>query len=285
MKQIKFYLTLTFTLISLGAISQNAESNLPDDKDWKLVWNDEFEGNTLDTTKWGFRLSIMQTRHNTWTDDAYEFDGEGNLLMKAYEKNGEYFTSQLQTGSNYLDNPGEQYGKTALKWPIANLETPKFLHKYGYYEIRCKLPKQEGWWVAFWLQSPTIGSTLDPLDSGVEIDIMENFKRNGEISQNIHWNGYGKNHEHAGSGYLDLKLNDNKFHTYGVDWSPMGYVFYVDGKESWRVNGPVSHREQFILISGECEGYREGAASSTIKKAVLPDYFVIDYVRVFDASF
>jgi beta-glucanase (GH16 family) len=38
------------------------------------------------------------------------------------------------------------------------------MHKYGYYEIRCKLPKQPGWWAAFWLQSPTIGSTLDPAD-------------------------------------------------------------------------------------------------------------------------
>ena len=128
----------------------------------------------------------MQTRHKTWTDDAYEFDGKGNLLMKVYEKDGDYFTSQLQTGSNFMDRPGNQYGSSKLTWPIAKLETPKFLHKYGYYEIRCKLPTEEGWWAAFWLQSPTIGATLDPLESGVEVDIMENFRRNGTISQNIH---------------------------------------------------------------------------------------------------
>lgn len=258
------------------------QSQLPDGKNWKLVWNDEFDGRVLDTTKWGFRLHIMQTRHHTWTDDAYEFDGKGNLMLKAYEKDGEYYTSQLQTGSNFMDRPGNQYGSSSLTWPISKLETPRFVHKYGYYEIRCKLPTQEGWWVAFWLQSPSIGSTLDPLDSGVEIDIMENFKREDVISQNIHWNGYGEDHKHEGSGEIPLSPSDDGFHTYGVDWSPTGYIFYADGKETWRVSGPVSHREQFVLISAECDGYRNGSASPILQKAVLPDFFIVDYVRVYD---
>lgn len=280
----KYGIVLIFALCisSLFSNAQQVESDLPTDKKWKLVWNDEFNGNTLDTTKWGFRLHIMQTRHTTWTDDAYEFDGKGNLLLKVYEKDGEYFTSQLQTGSNFMDRPGDQYAGSKLTCPIANLQTAKYLHKYGYYEIRCKMPTQEGWWVAFWLQSPTIGATLDPLDSGVEIDIMENFTRNGTVSHNIHWDGYGKNHKHAGSGKLSMTLNDGKFHTYGVDWSSTGYIFYVDGKETWRVAGPVSHREQFILVSAECNGYRNGAASPVLKEVKLPDYFIVDYIRVFD---
>ncbi|WP_276169061.1 glycoside hydrolase family 16 protein [Zobellia alginiliquefaciens] len=274
--------TIIMNMVNIQMSFAQSTNHLPKDKTWKLVWNDEFNGKELDTTKWGFRLHIMQTRHITWTDDAYKLDGKGSLLMKAYKNEGEYHTTQLQTGSNFMDRPGNQYGKTELTWPIANLKSPKFLHKYGYYEIRCKLPTQEGWWVAFWLQSPTIGSSLDPLASGVEIDIMENFKRNGTISQNIHWNGYGENHEHEGSGEMKMGLNDNEFHTYGVDWSPTGYVFYVDGKETWRISGPVSHTEQFILVSAECNGYREGAASPILKEAILPDYFEVDYVRVYD---
>ncbi|SFC16716.1 Beta-glucanase, GH16 family [Parapedobacter composti] len=284
MKKASIVVTLT-TLLYNGYAQTGQpgiESDLPKGKKWKLVWHDEFDGNELDTTKWGFRLHIMQTRHSTWTDDAYELDGEGRLLLKLYEKDGHYFTSQLQTGSNYMDRPGDQYGKSKLTWPIAQLETPKFVHRYGYYEIRCKLPTQEGWWAAFWLQSPIIGSSLDPLEAGVEIDIMENFQRKGGISQNLHWNGYGKDHQHIGSGNLDLDANDGEFHTYGVDWSPSGYVFYMDGKETWRVPGPVSHREQFILISAEANGYRNGAPASILRKANLPDYFVVDYVRVYD---
>jgi len=56
----------------------------------------------------------------------------------------------------------------------------------------------------------------------------------------------------------------------------------MDGKETWRVPGPVSHREQFILISAEANGYRNGAPASILRKANLPDYFVVDYVRVYD---
>lgn len=47
--------------------------------------------------------------------------------------------------------------------------------------------------------------------------------------------------------------------------------------------GPVSETEQFILISTECHGYREkGKYDPLLDKAVLPDYFEIDHVRVFD---
>ena len=41
--------------------------------------------------------------------------------------------------------------------------------------------------------------------------------------------------------------------------------------------------EKFILISTECHGYREkGKYDPLLDKAVLPDYFEIDHVRVFD---
>ncbi len=257
-------------------------SQLPEGSKWKLFWHDEFDGTELDTNKWDYRLHLMQIRHHTWTDQGAELDGKGNLLLKLYKKDGHYYSSQLQTGRNYMDRPGDQYGNSKFVWPIAEIEPPKFIHKYGYYEIRCKLPTQEGWWAAFWLQSPEIGSTLDPAESGVEIDIMENFTRDGIISHNIHWNGYGKNHEGATSGKKKLQPTEDGFHTFGLQWSPEGYTFYVDGKVSWEIEGPVSHREQFILISTECNGYRYGGPAPELNKAVLPDYFVVDYIRVYD---
>lgn len=157
------------------------------------------------------------------------------------------------------------------------------MHKYGFYEIRCKLPEQPGWWAAFWLQSPCIGSPLNPEESGVEVDIMENFSRDGIVSHNNHWNGYGADHKSAGSGERKLKETPDGFHVFGLDWSPDGYTYYIDGEESWHCDGPVSHREQFILVSTECMGYRDGDEPSLeLKEAVLPDYFIVDYVRVFD---
>ena len=68
-----------------------------------------------------------------------------------------------------------------------------------------------------------------------------------------------------------------------MDWSKDGYVFYCDGRETARSTGPVSRVEQFILLTTECMGYRDGGPSEDLKKAVLPDCFTVDYVRVFDA--
>lgn len=227
----------------------------------------------------------------TWTEDAAELDGKGNLLMKICEKDSDYYTSQLQTGSNFMDRPADSKFSKRLKWPIGKLVPPKFVHKYGYYEIRCKLPTQPGWWAAFWLQSPCNGASLDPRDSGVEIDIMENFSRDGTVNHALHWNGCGADlQSKAGWAYHPSKRTDlfkpgalqGGYHTYGVDWSRKGYVFYVDGKETWRVDGPVSDREQFILVTAECMGYRNGKPTTVLKKAKLPDYFIVDYVRVFD---
>jgi beta-glucanase (GH16 family) len=181
----------------------------------------------------------------------------------------------------YLDRPGARYTKS-LTWPIAKIEPPKFAHKHGYYEIRCQLPKQPGYWAAFWIQSPNIGSTLDPRQSSVEIDIMENFTRHGDVFHNVHWNGYGPDHQWKGRGRLTPAGISEGFHTFGVDWSAKEYVFYVDGKVTWRFRGPVSDRKEFILLSTECNGYRAGGPAPELKRAKLPDYFVVDYVRVFD---
>ena len=263
--------------------SNYIESQLPAGKKWKMVWNDEFDGVTLDTTKWGYRLYYWQTRHETLTKDGASLDGKGNLLLKVYEKDGKFYSSTLQTGSMYLDQPGVRKGKNTEAWPIGKLETPKFAHRFGYYEIRCKLPtKSEGWWPAFWIQSPCIGSTLDPGISGVEIDIMENFKRDEQTRSAVLWNGYGPYGKGGCSCDNPRPGISEGYHTFGLDWSGGDYIFYIDGKEHWRFNGPVSGIEEFILVSTECAGYREGAPSPLLKKENLPDYFIVDYVRVFD---
>jgi beta-glucanase (GH16 family) len=287
-------------LWGFGAVVQGAEpmipadpdgrpvaSKLPPGKKWKLAWSDEFNGTELDSTKWDYRLHILQTRHETWTDQGVALDGRGHLLFRLYQKDGNYYSSQLQTGSNYMDKPGRKYSEK-LTWPIGKLEPAKFLHKYGYYETRCMLPKQPGWWAAFWLQSPIIGSTLDARFSGVEIDIMENFQRDGGVRHAALWNGYGV--DGKGKSTKDPKTTLDRprpelvdgFHTYGVDWSPNGYVYYVDGKETWRFNDVVSDREQFILIGTECKGYRRAGPDPELKQAKPPDHFIVDYVRVFD---
>ena len=266
-------------------VKDHASSLLPDGYDWELVWADEFDGTELDKSKWDYRLCMMGKRQTSWSKEGVELDGNSNLVFTIFEKDGEVCSTQLQTGYNFMDEPWMEDGSNyngGLKWPIGKLHEHKFVHKYGYYECRCKLQKKPGWWSAFWLQSPVIGSSLDTAFSGVENDIMESFTPGRIIKHCNHYNGYGVDHAVACAGEgLDITLDE--YHTFGMLWDENGYVFYVDGKEDGRTSFPVSHIPQFILLTTEVNGYRSASHAPTDEaRAAVGDTFVVDYVRVFD---
>ena len=264
---------------------ENHEPSLLPQGEWKLVWSDEFDGTELDMTKWDYRLNMMHQRHIAWDTEGVRLDGNSNAVFSIYEKDGDIRSSQLQTGYNFMDEPlssDPNYGR--LTWPIAKLRKPKFLKKYGYFECRCKLQKKSGWWTAFWLQSPMIGSSLNPELSGIENDIMESFEPGKIIAHFNHYDGYGSDHKRAHTGgNMDISLDE--FHTFGMLWTPEGYTFYVDGEQDGEtITTPVSHIPQFILLTTEVNGYRTGHTATEAARAAAEagDVFTVDYVRVFD---
>lgn len=263
-------------------------SYLPEGFRWKLVWNDEFDGTELDRSKWAYRLCMMGKRHITWQEEGVTLDGKSNAVFTVFEKDGEVCSAQLQTGFNFMDEPvtmKEDCWKGGLIWPIGKLRDPKFEHRYGYYECRCKLQRKEGWWSAFWLQSPTIGCSKDPESAGIENDIMESFHPGNVICHSNHMNGYGEDHICIQHGVGAKGLDLDAYHTFSMLWTPDGYVFYIDGKEDGRSKpgDPVSHRPEFILISTEVNGYRSKTHTATEEaRTAVGDTFVVDYVRVFD---
>ncbi len=261
-------------------------SLLPEGMNFKLVWQDEFDGTELDMTKWDYRLSMMGKRHRTWDNEGVTLDGQSHAVFSIYEKDGEICSSQLQTGYNYMDAipAAEDCWNGGLVWPIGKMKKHKFLHRYGYYECRCRLQKKPGWWSAFWLQSPTIGCSLDPETAGIENDIMESFKPGKIITHCNHHDGYGEDHkcENVGNG---MDLNVDEWHVFGMLWTENGYTFYVDGQEDGHIDGPVSKVPQFILISTEVNGYRAKERAATDEaRAAVGDTFLVDYVRVFDVE-
>ncbi len=260
---------------------KHAPSILPYGKKWELVWNDEFDGTELDLSKWSFRRNFWGKEFPTFTDKGVILDGNSNLQLHLTEKDGEYYSPHLQTGSLTFDIPKDTGGF----WPFGKMEKPKFMHRFGYYEIRCKMQKYDGWHAAFWLQSPSIGAAPEPRYCGVEVDIMENYRlftENLIICGNIH-GGYGKDGKAKGHARIPFVETEDGYHYYGVDWSRDGYVFYADGVEVNREEWPVSEVEQFILVSTECHGYRkDNKPCQELSEAVLPDFFTVDFVRVFD---
>ncbi len=277
----------------------HAPSFLPKDKKWKLVWQDEFDGDCLNEDIWNFRLDFWGKRSPTFTTEGVEV-ADSVMSIKMVRKGDDFFSAHLQTGSLTYDLPREEGAKGF--WPFGAFRKAGFMHRYGYYEIRCRLPKHPGWHAAFWLQAPGIGSHPNPAYAGVECDIMENYRQHtdGKIICGNGWGGYGKDSRWFGHYAFPYEETEDGWHYYAVDWSPEGYIFYADGKEVGRQMAPecpVSQVEQFILVSTECHGYNrkftsQGGAGKVTQVGepipelfdAYPDQFDVDFVRVYDEA-
>ena len=262
----------------------NHECSFLPDGEWNLVWSDEFDGDKLDSSKWDYRMCMMGKEHPAWTRNAVSLDGESNAVFTLAMEDGRPVSSQLQTGYNFMDQPvvATQFGDDHLQWNIGKLHENKFTHGYGYYECRCRLQQKEGWWSAFWIQSPVIGSSLDPMDSGVEIDVMESFQPGIVVGHNVFTGGYGLDMKRSTTG-TKTELDKTVFHRFGLLWDETGYTFYIDGKEDGKITDKLTARPEFILISTEVQGYRH-ESHQPVQEAFenQGDTFLVDYVRVFE---
>ena len=271
-------------------VAGRAPSFLPKGRKFALAWCDEFDGTALDETKWSYRTNFWG-RPAHWfahpSDRTVEVTNGTLRLKVAQRPDGQYVSPQLQTGEIVWDYPDE--GNTNRFWWIGKRQPAKFQHRYGYWECRLKLQKKPGWWSAFWMQSENIGTTLDPTDSGAEIDMMESFQPGVVAPHNVFARGYGPDQtRYQVGGNWNAQLPDwEGWHVIGVLWNEKGYTFYVDGKEDGVVTDIVSHRPHFLLLTTECRFYRKnrmtGAADPQLAQAVAAkDAFEVDYVRVWD---
>lgn len=290
-------------IVGLLPPADSVASLLPTGREFRLVWSDEFSGSRLDVSKWNYRTNFWGRRASwfaTPEDRAVELaDGCAHLRV-VRRADGSFCSPQLQTGGTLWDELSPKTGN-GIAWPFNRREQPKFLHRYGYYECRCKLQRHQGWWSAFWLQSPANGATLDPRRSGVECDIMESFNPGRYIVHAFHYNGCGDEYRRFnaqrapytptpdGALNVDFPISLDEFHTFGLLWEPDGYTVYIDGRQSGhKVGGlegeAVSQTEEFILVSTELNGYRlNGQPAPEVEAAWRAgDEFIVDYVRVYD---
>ncbi len=231
--------------------NQQTDSSLPVGDEYKLVWADEFAGETLDVTKWDYR-NLGPRRDAVNVKETVSLDGQGHLVLTTKRTGDAYHTAMIATQG-------------------------KFETTFGYFECRVRLQEQIGHWSAFWLQSPSLGKPLgDPGAAGTEIDIFEYLRKDGDrVHHNLHWDGYGEHHKHAGKTVTVAGLAKG-WHTFGLLWTDSKYVFYVDGKETWRSSEGVSRRDEYIILSLEV-----GKWAGDIAQAKLPDHLYVDYVRVY----
>ena len=217
---------------------------------------------------------------------------------------GQLASPQLQTGELLWDYPQERVD--GRLWFLPPRRPPKFTHAFGYYECRCRLQQEPGWWSAFWMQTETQGANLDPARSGIEHDIMESFEPGLVAPHAFHYNGYGDDYRTFNSTYVydreqeigrDITPVDKSvFHTFALLWEPTGYTAFIDGRPSGHrlgMRGQGKYQEavslvpEFILLSTEVNGFRNPAKdhpplADSVRAAEMGDAFIIDHVRVFD---
>lgn len=243
-----------WTAVSLGDGQPVNDDRLPPPptgKMWKRVWHDEFDGTTLDASKWVCEPEGKR-RDGWWSPKAISLDGKGHLVIRTYRE-----------GDKLLDGCVTTKGK--------------FEHAFGYYVARIQLQKQPGHWSAFWINGPGVRKVGNGGRDGTEIDIMEKPWLDERVQQTLHWHGYGKDHRSEGK-VVKVPGVMTGFHTFALWWKPDEYVFYVDGQETWRTRAAgICQVPEYLLLSDEI-----GKWGGDITKAQLPDAFLVDYVRVYD---
>jgi beta-glucanase (GH16 family) len=117
-----------------------------------------------------------------------------------------------------------------------------FSQKYGYFEIRSKIPVGTAVWPAFWLLANDGG--WPP-----EIDVMEGRgERPGDTVMTTHWRvpATGK----VDSCGFDFSVPDasNHFHDYGVLWQQDRLVYFIDRKPVSDIKAPTGFDDPMYMI-------------------------------------
>jgi beta-glucanase (GH16 family) len=248
------------------------------------AWSEEFDGSTLDLTRWSHRAT--GPRHDgILTPDAVSV-GDGVLTIKTYTESGQHFSGMIST---------QRQGSVG------------FEQTYGYFEARVKFNSSPGQWSAFWLQSPTLGNPVgDPAAAGVEMDIAEHRVRcvaaplptppstcaaGNDISDRTQlalvWDGYGVDSRSAVKLSDPLaQLGNGSWHTWALRWTPTELTFYYDDDAIWSIDGPISRRSQYAVLSSEVGQFFAGAipAAGYGSRETSTTAMQVDYVRVWASS-
>lgn len=209
---------------------------------YKMTWHDEFDGNKLDTTKWGYQYGCFdpaQRSQVNYTDSPENVsvqDGYLNLTARYSPTKTKWDGTQIprtcKDGSTVYDAPFTS-GMITTK-----TKDGKVLYAApgtGFYaEARIKLPTARSSWSSFWGTG-----TKGGWPGNGEIDIFESKGYDPSfLMSNIHTPRVGnpkKTQQHQGMMHGDTATSQSEFHTYGVLKTSDAIEFYFDGQMTHRV--------------------------------------------------
>jgi beta-glucanase (GH16 family) len=118
----------------------------------------------------------------------------------------------------------------------------KFSQKYGYFEIRSKIPIGTGVWPAFWMLADDGG--WPP-----EIDVMEGRgQRPGDLVMTTHWRIPATGRVERCGFDFDLPNTATEFHNYGVLWLRDRIIYYIDRQPMSEIKVPVGFHDPMYMI-------------------------------------
>jgi beta-glucanase (GH16 family) len=252
---------LSLLLLLAGSIAQAQV------KKGKLVWEENFNGDSLSTKTWNFETG------NGCPNNC----GFGNAEKQTYT------TTNHKVANGFLTITAKKEADGYSSTRITTEGKKEF--KYGYMEARLKLPKGKGIWPAFWMLGGDIDKAGWPLAG--EIDIMEYVGREPHMAYaTVHTvQTHGAN---ANGNKMEFKDLEEGFHTFGALWTENKITFYVDdveihsftsdskSAEIWPFNKPF-----YFIINCAVGGYFGGME---VDDTIFPQEYVIDYVRVYEAQ-
>jgi beta-glucanase (GH16 family) len=220
---------------------------------YHLVFDDEFNGTSLDMTKW-----------NVWTTEHPAFPDDQPTASDVTVSNGELHLEANLGGTT----DGRPYSTA-----IVDTQN-KFDFQYRYAEASIEAPDAKGMWPAFWT-FPQDGQWTH------EIDIMEMFmadKYTNHMSLHFPQNGVDQYVTQAFTG-PDFSAG---FHTFGVMWTPTTLTWYVDGTAEFSVANNIPTEDMYLILSEDTDQVRPW--NSVDSTTPFPNYLNVDYVRVYQIN-
>ena len=222
----------------------------------KVSFQDEFDGTSLDTSKWGYQYGCFdpaqhsQAQYTDSPDNVSVHDGHLNLTARYSPMKTKWDGSQVprtcKNGDTTYDAPFTS-GMITTK-----TKDGKVLYAApgtGFYaEARVKLPTARSSWSAFWGTG-----TKGGWPANGEIDIFESKGYDPSfLMSNIHTPRAGnpkKTQQHQGAMHGDTATSQSEWHTYGLLKTADAIEFYFDGQ--------MTHRVKMSDIKGESNPFAD----------------------------
>ncbi|MCP4552435.1 MAG: glycoside hydrolase family 16 protein, partial [Bacteroidetes bacterium] len=232
---------------------------------YHLAWNDEFDGNTINSDYWSF---------NTGNGSG----GWGNNELEYYRSENAWVADDVLT----IEARKQSYG--GKSYTSARMKTEaKFSFQYGRVDIRALLPKGQGIWPALWMLGENISSVGWPKCG--EIDIMEmvgGSNSDNQVHGTIHYDNNG--HIYTGDHItLSSGIFAEAYHVFTIIWDETNIRWYEDDALYYEIDitDPIMsefHQNFWFIFNVAIGGNWPGNPIST---TIFPQQMKVDYIRVF----